>query len=93
MLLKSAIDYDKIFGELNIRTRQSGDRISPLGRGLSKPLRRLQAEANIPASLRDSAPVVSDERGVVWGYEIGIDERVSIDENTQKVLVFKVYKT
>jgi tRNA(Ile)-lysidine synthase len=93
LLLKNAIDYDKIFGELIIRGRQARDRLSPLGRGLSKPVRRLQAEADLPIALRDKAPIAVDEKGAVWGYKIGVDERASVDENTQNILVFKVYKT
>ena len=90
LLLKNAIDYDKIVGELNLRTRKADDRLRPLGRGLSKPVRRLQAEANIISELRDYAPLASDDLGVVWGYKIGIDERLKIDENTKNILVFKV---
>lgn len=93
LLLKNAIDYDKIIGELIIRERAPSDRLSPLGRGLSKPVRRLQAEADVPVILRDKAPIAADSIGVVWGYKIGVDERVAIDENTKKVLVFKVYKS
>ena len=93
LLLKNAVDYDKIIGELIIRGRQARDRLSPLGRGLSKPVRRLQAEADLPITLRDKAPIAVDEKGAVWGYKIGVDERASVDENTQNILVFKVYKT
>ena len=92
LLLKNAIDYDKIVGELNIRTRKAEDRISQVGRGLSKPVRRLQAEANIASNLREKAPVAADNNGVVWSYKIGADEKVKIDDNTKNVLVFKVYK-
>ena len=92
LLLKNAIDYDKIFGILSLRTRQAGDKISPLGRGVSKPIRRMQAECNISVNLRDIAPIATDEKGVIWGYEIGTDKRVAIDEDTQKILLFKVYK-
>ena len=93
MLLKNAIDYDKIVGELNIRTRMPEDRMHPIGRGLSKPVRRLQSEANISVNLREKAPVVADDNGVAWGYEIGTDERLKVDDHTKKVLIFKVYKT
>jgi len=93
LLLKNAIDYDKIIGELVIRTRKPKDRLSPLGRGISKPLRRLQAEANIDVDLRDNAPVASDTNGVLWGYKVGADKRVTINESTKNVLVFKVYKS
>ena len=93
LLLKNAIDYDKIIGELVIRTRISNDRLRPCGRGLSKPIRRLQAEADIDVQLRPKAPLAADSSGVLWGYKIGTDQRVCVDENTKNVLIFKVYKT
>lgn len=92
LLLKNAIDYDKIIGVLTIRTRKSDDRIRQVSRGLSKQVRRLQAEVNISANLREKAPVAADNNGVVWGYKIGTDEAVKIDDNTKKVLIFKVHK-
>lgn len=93
LLLKNAIDYDKIIGKLVIRTRIPNDRLRPCGRGLSKPVRRLQAEANIDVHLRQMAPVAADSSGILWGYKIGTDQRVCVDENTKNVLIFKVYKT
>ncbi len=92
LFLKNAMDYDKIVGELVLRERMPNDRMSPVGRGLSKPLRKLQAEANILKEQRDSVPVAADENGVVWSYGVGISERVKIDKNTKKVLEVKVYK-
>lgn len=88
LLLKNAIDYDKMSGKLMIRVRCPGDTMRPLGRGVTKPLRRLQAEAEIPADARGTAPVAADEVGVVWAYRVGCDERVRIDQNTKRVLIF-----
>ncbi len=93
LLLKDAIDYDKIVGELVFRTRLSNDRIRPIGRGISKPLRKLQSEKKIDTVIRDSAPVAADDCGAVWGYLVGVDERLAIDINTKTVLIFKVYKS
>ncbi len=93
LFFKNAIDCDKIVGKLSIRSRLSGDMMHPFGRGVGKEIRRLQAENDIPKELRDMAPIASDDNGPIWGYEIGIDERVAIDENTKKVLVFEVYQT
>lgn len=90
LLLKNTIDYDKICGEFVVRTRQSGDKFSPLGRGITKSLRRLQQEKNIPVYLRDVFPVAADEKGVFWAYNIGIAQRVSADLSTKKLLVFSV---
>ena len=71
-----------------IRVRCPGDTMRPLGRGVTKPLRRLQAEAEIPADARGTAPVAADQAGIVWAYRVGCDERVRIDQNTKRVLIF-----
>jgi tRNA(Ile)-lysidine synthase len=92
LLLKNAIDYDKIVGELKFRVRTANDRLRPLGRGISKPVRRLQAEAGIDSLLREKAPIAFDDNGVAWGYKIGIDERFKIEQTTKNVLIFKIFK-
>ena len=91
LLVKNAIDYDKIVGEIVFRTRTPKDKIRPFGRGLSKSVRKLQNELGVEEKIRDIAPLASDATSLLWGYEIGIDDHVSIDKNTKKVLIFKVY--
>lgn len=93
LLFKNAIDYDKMVGKLELRTRLPDDQMRPAGRGVTKAVRRLQAEAGIPKELRDAAPIAADDLGPVWGYEIGVSERVAVDQNTKNVLIFQVYQT
>lgn len=93
LLLKNAIDYDKIKGKLVVRTRMPSDILSPSGRGISKLVRRLQAEADIEPYLREILPIAADDLGVVWGHKIGVDKRVAVDDNSEKILVFKVNET
>ncbi len=90
LLLKNAVDYDKIVGKLNVRTRNSNDSIKPVGRGITKKLRKLQSELGIELSLREKMPVAADDKGVIWAYEIGTDERVAVDSKTKNVLIFYV---
>lgn len=93
LLLKDAIDCDKIEGVLTVRTRQSGDVISFSHRNITKPLRKLFNEDGIDVSLRDKIPVISDAKGVVWVYSYGVDKRVCADENTKTVYAVKCIKT
>lgn len=92
LLLKNAIDYDKIIGKLVLRTRMPQDTMKIAGRGVTKQLRRLQAEADIYKAYRPFTPVAADDGGVIWAYQIGFSERVKINDNTKKVLIFKVYQ-
>ncbi len=93
LLLKNAIDCDKIVGSLVVRTRLSGDTISFSHRKVSKPLRKWMNEEKIEAYLRDILPVVADDQGVVWVYGGGVDSRVSVDQNTTKIIKVVCEKT
>ena len=93
LLLKNAIDCDKIVGSLVIRTRLSGDSISFSHRKVSKSLRKWMNEEKIDKAIRDVLPVVADDEGVVWVYGGGVDSRVCIDENTSEIIKVICEKT
>ena len=38
----------------------------------SRLLRRLQAEAGIPVHLRDTVPLLCDEKGILWAPYVGV---------------------
>jgi tRNA(Ile)-lysidine synthase len=86
LLLKNAIDCDKIVGKLEIRTRLPGDSITFLHRGVSKTLRKWMNEEGIDPALRDILPVVADNNGVVWVYGGGVDKRVCPDSKTKSII-------
>ena len=67
---------DAICGRILIRPRREGDTIRLFGSGCTKSLKKLMIERRIPASVRNSVPVVSDEKGILAVYGIGADERV-----------------
>ena len=46
----------------------------------------------MPENLRDIVPVISDDRGVIWVYGIGVSERVRVDEKTENVCVIECEK-
>ena len=88
LLLKNAIDCDKIVGKLVIRNRISGDEIRLKGRNCTKTLKKLFTEKKIPLCERDVLPVIADNQGVVWIYNMGVAERVAVDEKTKSI--FKI---
>lgn len=63
--------YVDACGDIYIRSRQAGDRMCLSGG--SKTLKRLFIDRKIPASTRDSIPVVSDSQGVLVVPDIGIN--------------------
>ncbi|MEE1277876.1 MAG: tRNA lysidine(34) synthetase TilS [Acutalibacteraceae bacterium] len=89
LLLKSAIDCDKICGEIILRTRKTGDSIKLCGRNGTKDLRKLYNECKIPLTQRKNLPVAADDGGVVWVCGVGVSERVCVDKNTKTVLLFE----
>ncbi len=86
----SLLDYDKIVGELTIRTRIEGDSIRLFNRGCTKSLKKLYCENKIPLEIRESLPVIADQKGVVWIYGIGVASRCAISKNTKKVYKIEV---
>ena len=90
LLLKNYIDCDKIVGKLESRTRQSGDSIKLKNKNGTKPLTKLYNEYKIPVKLRDTLPLLADDKGVVWIYKIGVADRVAADENSKNIFEVKV---
>ena len=90
LLLNNSIDCDKIIGKLEIRSRKSGDSIRLANRGCTKPLTKLYNEYNIPLNLRDTLPVISDDKGVVWIHGIGVAERCAVKDKTKLIYLIEV---
>ena len=86
LLLKNSLDCDKIIGKSVVRTRQPGDCIRLKNRGATKTLKKLYNEYHIPLWLRDSLPVISDDKGVIWIYGIGVAERCAVTDKTEKII-------
>ncbi len=80
-------DCDKIGGNVNVRARLPQDKISPAGRNCTKTLKKLYNELKIPLEMRDTYPVITDDKGVIGVYGYSVDDRVKIDENTKNVLL------
>ncbi len=85
LFLKCLLDCDKIVGKWILRTRRPGDSVRIKNRGCTKTLNRLLSEAGIPKQLRDSIPVISDEKGIVWVYKIGVAQRCAVTNVTKRI--------
>ncbi len=77
IILKS--DFDIIKSGLYWRVREDGDVIRL--RGMHRKLRRLQAEAKIPARLRARLPLLCDREGVLWAPGIGARDGTESEES------------
>ena len=89
LFLKNTIDCDKINGELTVRKRISGDKITLNGRNVTKTLKKLFNEEGVPEIRRNHLPVIADDNGAVWVLGFGADKRVSVDENTKNIFLIE----
>ena len=89
LLLKEAIDCDKIVGDMVVRTRLPGDKITLNTRNVTKTLKKLFNEEGIPEIRRDALPVIADDNGVVWVLGFGPDKRVAVSKNTTNVFLIE----
>ncbi len=83
-------DCDKIIGNVVIRARKAGDKISPKGRNCSKSLKKFYNELNIPVENRNNIPVIVDDNGVIGIYGYCVDERVALNENSQNIMIVNI---
>ncbi len=70
---------ENICGRIFVRPREAGDSIRIIGRGCTKSLKKLFAEAGIPAGDRAAVPVIADETGPIAVYGFGISERCAAE--------------
>lgn len=87
---KNAIDCDRINKIITLRSRKAGDRIALVGHNCTKTLKNLLNAISIPAMLRDSLVVLSDEEGPVWLEGFGVSERVAISNDTQRAVLINI---
>lgn len=81
-----AWDCAKIKGIPILRTRMPGDAIRLAGRGCTKTLKKLFAEAALPLEERDRRWVLADDRGVFAVEGFGLDERVVCTKDTARAM-------
>ncbi len=87
-----SLDYDTIIGNIQFRHRRAGDRLRPVGRMGSRPLRKLWSEAGLSLRERAAALVAADSGGVIWAESAGPDGRSGIGERTRLLLLLTAQK-
>lgn len=86
LLLDNLADCDKIIGRVYLRTRRPGDTFTFSSRKVTKSLKKLFNELNIPLEQRDLLPVLCDELGVVWVYGVGVNSRCGIESDSSNII-------
>lgn len=83
------LDYDKIIGNITVRSRRFGDKIRLRGRNVTSSVKKLINET-IPPEQRGELHFLEDEAGTILGEKIGIADRISPDEKTINYLKITV---
>ena len=87
--LNDVIDCNMISGRLILRTRQAGDSFTFPRRDVTKSLKKLFNEENVPIELRDRIPVLSDENGVVWVLGFGVTKRCCASKDCDNIIIVR----
>ena len=79
-------DVSKLEGELQIRTWQIGDRISPLGMSGSQLVSDIIKDAKITANAKRTQLVVHDDKSVLWCVGLKIGRTAIANSTSEKIL-------
>jgi tRNA(Ile)-lysidine synthase len=90
LLLDNLIDCDTINGNLVLRSRKEGDKIKLPKRNVTKTLKKLFIEDNIPQEKRDLIPVLVDDNGVIWVAGYGVNKGNAFKKSTKNILSVSV---
>lgn len=82
---------ESICGKMFVTQRKNGDRLRPAGRGCTKTLKALFAEAGMTERERALTPVLRDEHGVLAVVGMAADER-TVPQRGDRVLKIQIEK-
>ncbi|MEA1927569.1 MAG: tRNA lysidine(34) synthetase TilS [Candidatus Auribacterota bacterium] len=84
--LKEYLDNDRVVGPLAVRSRLPGDRYRPLFMKGSRKIKDIFIDNRVPGSLRDSIPVILDEKGIIWPIGYRPAHRCRVRKETRAIL-------
>ena len=81
------LDYDKIRGELYLRSRQPGDVFCPWGMQGTKKIKDFFIDLKVPQSQRDQVPLLVAEQKIyaILGFRIAQD--AAVNDTTRRILL------
>lgn len=89
--LKVWADYNKCVDEIRLRTREPGDRFTPLGmQGKQKKIKDLLISMRIPRFYRSFVPIFTSGERIVWVGGIRLSEQFKVDLTTCKILEIQI---
>ncbi len=83
---RAYLNADKIKGNLTLRCRRPGDRLSVFGLGGTRKVKELMIEAKVPLEQRQQPRLLTCGDDVLWLLGCTINDHYKIDEDTQQLL-------
>lgn len=83
-------DFDKIKGDIKVRSRKEGDRFRPIGGKGEKKIGKFLTTDKVPGAMRDKILVVEDDEKIIWLAPIRASEETKVDGLTKKVLAISL---
>ena len=80
------MDYDRIKGDVFIRQKKEGDKITLSRRNCTKSLKKLFTEMKITEENKNKQFVISDSDGVIWVEGAGCSKSVEPSIETKNIL-------
>lgn len=84
------LDYDKIKGTMQFRTRREKDFLVISADGRRKKLKKYFVDEKIPRQKRDSMLLLADDSHILWVIGHRISEDVKVTEYTRRILEIQV---
>jgi len=84
------VDLEKIVFPIKIKKYTEGDSFIPYGMQGKKKLSDYFKDIKLPFSKRKTVKLLKDAEKMIWVIGFRIDERVKVDDNTKKVIAFKI---
>lgn len=84
------MDYDKIKGTMQLRTRQEKDFLALSADGRRKKLKKYFVDEKIPRQERDRILLLADGSHILWVIGYRISEEVKVTEHTRRILEIQV---
>jgi tRNA(Ile)-lysidine synthase len=89
-IYEKTFDYDKITGEIYLRSRRDGDKFQPLSMSGTKKIKDIFIDEKIPKSIRNNIPILVDGNNILWIIGYKISDRVKITTETKTRLIVTV---
>ena len=84
------VDADTLTLPLDVKYRQPGERVQPLGFPHEKKLQDILVDAQVPRHLRDTLPIVHDRAGIVWVQGVTVSESRKVTAQTRRQLHLEI---